>query len=285
MLSMWEVLKASKGLPVSDFYAAMWGRKMAVKYTVTELEGTLPLNFSSAGKPLMDYRIYGAEGGVGSQTTRGYALTMSLKQGMSVDRWLLVYIGNNPLGKDEYISFSEQKIYRRTGNLVNPNETYVGEWVAQDGTLTPASGDSTGYSVFEVTPGTTYTVKVFSPQSGDRSFAFVWYDSSGNFVDRNWHTGVTGSFSAIAPSNASIGRFQLAGRIDYVMTVNSFLNRKIVVVESDTAPAEYIPYLTPQDPPVPLLEIPTLKGSMTLDCEDSPKPEKMYIKYLEVKND
>lgn len=49
MISWWEVLKASKGLPVSDFYAAMWGKQIAGKYTITELEGPLPLTFNADG--------------------------------------------------------------------------------------------------------------------------------------------------------------------------------------------------------------------------------------------
>lgn len=70
MPKMWEVLKASKGLPVDDPIAALWGQKIAeeINWKITEITGTLPLTFLSNGGDLIDYRIYGTAEGAGVET-------------------------------------------------------------------------------------------------------------------------------------------------------------------------------------------------------------------------
>jgi len=61
MISWWEVLKASKGLPVNDYYAQMWGKQLgAAGYVIADLTAPLPLNITTDGTALLDYRIYGA---------------------------------------------------------------------------------------------------------------------------------------------------------------------------------------------------------------------------------
>ena len=51
----------------------------------------------------------------------------------------------------------------------------------------------------------------------------------------------------------------------------------------DTLPSEYIPYITPTDPPVPIPALPTIQGETIIDYNPSTtpavEPEKMYIKY------
>lgn len=66
----WEILKASKGLPVADQYAALWGKKIAEAggWKVTEITGELPLIFRADGSVLVDYRIYGTSEGAGVET-------------------------------------------------------------------------------------------------------------------------------------------------------------------------------------------------------------------------
>lgn len=65
MTSLRNVLKASKGLPVRDPMAAVWGRRIAARNAVGEVESTLPITITADGTALLDYRVYGAEGGVG----------------------------------------------------------------------------------------------------------------------------------------------------------------------------------------------------------------------------
>lgn len=60
MTSMYDVLKASKGLPVDDIFAELWGRKLSGNYTIATYTGTLPatLTGTKAGY-LNQYKIYG----------------------------------------------------------------------------------------------------------------------------------------------------------------------------------------------------------------------------------
>lgn len=60
MVSINDVLKASKGLPVDDIFAELWGRKLSGDYTIVTYTGTLPatLTGTKAGY-LHRYKIYG----------------------------------------------------------------------------------------------------------------------------------------------------------------------------------------------------------------------------------
>lgn len=57
MQSLYELLKASKGLPVSDSYAALWTKK--AESGIKTLTGRLPLFFSTSESKLRDWVIYG----------------------------------------------------------------------------------------------------------------------------------------------------------------------------------------------------------------------------------
>lgn len=60
MISIYDVLKASKGIHVDDTFAELWGRKLSNAYTVATYIGTLPatLTGTKAGY-LESYKIYG----------------------------------------------------------------------------------------------------------------------------------------------------------------------------------------------------------------------------------
>lgn len=63
-----ELLKASKGLPVKDPVAALWGRLNA-DWPITEITGTLPLHFKSrVTSALKNYLIFGTAEGAGVET-------------------------------------------------------------------------------------------------------------------------------------------------------------------------------------------------------------------------
>lgn len=57
-MTLYDALKASKGLPVSDSYAALWG-KSAAESGIKTLTGRLPLFFSTSESKLRDWVIYG----------------------------------------------------------------------------------------------------------------------------------------------------------------------------------------------------------------------------------
>jgi len=153
MISLWDVLKASKGLPVSDLYAAMWGRKMAVKYTVTELEGTLPMSIVSAGKPLMDYRIYGNTEQTGTPTPENPIMPESV--GERTENLFNLYRQRS----NTFVLDSTKYIY---GALADRQTTYPQQitelaYNNDSFTILTTSGAGIGFLV-EVEPNTTYTV-------------------------------------------------------------------------------------------------------------------------------
>ena len=57
MQSLYELLKASKGLPVSDSYAALWAKK--AESGIKTFTGRLPLFFRTSERKLRDWVIYG----------------------------------------------------------------------------------------------------------------------------------------------------------------------------------------------------------------------------------
>ena len=58
-MNLWDMFKASKGIPVSDPMAMLWGYQYRKKHSLSEISGVLPLDFTSRGEYLKDYRIYG----------------------------------------------------------------------------------------------------------------------------------------------------------------------------------------------------------------------------------
>ena len=59
MTSIYDVLKASKGIHVDDTFAYLWGRKLSNAYTVATYSGTLPATLQTVEGYLESYKIYG----------------------------------------------------------------------------------------------------------------------------------------------------------------------------------------------------------------------------------
>lgn len=59
MISIYDVLKASKGIHVDDTFAELWGRKLSNAYTVDTYSGTLPATLQTVEGYLKGYKIYG----------------------------------------------------------------------------------------------------------------------------------------------------------------------------------------------------------------------------------
>jgi len=58
-MNLFDMLKADKGIPVSDPMAMLWGYQYRKKHSLSEISGVPPLHFTSRGEHLLDYRIYG----------------------------------------------------------------------------------------------------------------------------------------------------------------------------------------------------------------------------------
>lgn len=59
MTSIYDVLKASKGIHVDDTFAELWGRKLSNAYSVATYTGTLPATLQTVRGYLVSYKIYG----------------------------------------------------------------------------------------------------------------------------------------------------------------------------------------------------------------------------------
>lgn len=68
MTSIYDVLKASKGIHVDDTFAELWGRKLSNAYTVDTYSGTLPATLQTVEGYLESYKIYGNTAQSGTPT-------------------------------------------------------------------------------------------------------------------------------------------------------------------------------------------------------------------------
>ena len=68
MISLNDVLLAMSNIPVDDPIAEIWGRGLQSGYKIIEYTGSLPITINENGDVLLDYRIYGADSGVGEPT-------------------------------------------------------------------------------------------------------------------------------------------------------------------------------------------------------------------------
>ena len=71
MLSLYEILKASKTGLAPDMWTALAGMNWSGAdsgHEVKELTGIPPLSFTADGTPLLDYTIYGNVGQTGTPT-------------------------------------------------------------------------------------------------------------------------------------------------------------------------------------------------------------------------
>lgn len=208
----------------------------------------------------------------------GYKLPMTIGDGNTAQT-VPVYIGENQLMEDEYVSYGEQKIYKRTENLFNINGLYS-TVVVQGQTFTkPRSAYF--FDVFSGTDGGDTPMdlqKSIPVTSGTYTLSFEESETNISvlFSDGETQTIITGS-SMVTPRTfdvSSDGYISIRCENPAVCSV-----KKLQIVKASTAPEQYIPYLQPTDPPVPFPEIPTIDGTTVIDYDGAPKPSQMYVKY------
>lgn len=210
----------------------------------------------------------------------GYKLPMTIGDG-NTSQTVPVYIGENQLDAGEYVSYGEQKMYKRTENLFDKIQ-YVANYIS--GKVIGDNGEEftaeyNGYSTYAipVAAGETYTLKgTTSKLIGNMNWLSRVYFLNGQkqFVRR--------SDPFFDDTSYSVYRFTVPNGITYIelQMCTKLTYDDVMLVKGSTAPGSYIPYgLTPTDPPVPLPEIPTIKGETVIDYDGDPKPSQMYVKY------
>lgn len=184
-----------------------------------------------------------------------------------------IYVGDEPLGEDEYISYGEQKVYRRTEQLFNAETAVYKNGVYKNDYGSETSYPMAGYyeTYIPITPGETiYVINV----SGNTNLTvrLYFYNAQKQWISRS--DGYLDDFSVVAPSNAAYAQLQIS--LQFIHSPNT-----IMITQGSTAPSTYIPYLQPEDPPVPLPALPTVDGTTITDYagQSAAVPSRFVAKY------
>lgn len=162
------------------------------RYGYTEIEGIPPIIFKGNGKNLIDYRIYGASGGVGDKTDNLFDLKKAVKK---------KYINSNG---DEVTSFSPS-----SENTLNHSD----------------------YVSIESNVNYTFTCTTSQNYSLENTIALCWFDENKNILSRNTKN-VRGninnySITALSPSTA---KYLIVNFIAYVDDAVFYLNEGTTTV-------------------------------------------------------
>lgn len=210
MLSLYEILKASKTGIAPDMWTALAGMNWGGKDSgaeVKELTGVPPLSFNADGTPLLDYLISGnmSQSGTPSPTT--------------------------PIQPSE--------CGERTGNLWNYT-IEQGGWIAAAGTIpTKLTPSDTNYPIrCRVDSIVPIPSRIMSLTCSDGiKIHFVWIDSNGySLGGSGWQR--NGS-TVTAPINATALTFILAKVDDTNCTPSDFKN---IMLSEGSTPLPYEPY-------------------------------------------
>lgn len=182
-----------------------------------------------------------------------------------------IYIGDTPLGEDEYVDYKEQKVYRRTENLFDKNATDTSKGYVDNAYLYYTglvNSETTSYNIseyIEVEPNTAYTL---SGVTGNAP-SICQYDENKIYL-----TGTKYQY------NATI-TFTTGSTTRYIrISIPKSTVDTIMLIKDTVAPSTYISYLQPQDPPVPLPALPTVDGTNIVDyAGQSAAPSRFYAKY------
>ena len=202
----------------------------------------------------------------------GYKLPMVVTNGTTTTT-TPIYIGSDPLAEDEYVDFGEQKVYRRTENLWNPN-TAEKKRILYNGTTT--NDGNHALNTIPVESGLNYVFYSAEVLSYAETF-YQFRDDNDEIVGSVRNSRGLQRALFTVPENATkvLMCFSRAWEDGII--------RDFGVYQMDTLPSEYIPYITPTDPPVPIPALPTIQGETIIDYNPSTtpavEPEKMYIKY------
>lgn len=185
-----------------------------------------------------------------------------------------IYIGDDPLEKDEYVDYAEQKVYRRTANVFNADIERGGIGTGS-GANTAASNRLRSAFMNSLLSAGTYTLKF----DGVNDVTMRAYDAEKNYertasILDKWYQS---PFTFTIDENLYI-RFVFRKSDDSVLYVDDISN--IMLTPGTTPPETYTPYLQPTDPPVPLPALPTCEGETIVDyAGESVAPEKVLLKY------
>lgn len=207
MTSMYDVLRASKGLPVDDIFAELWGRKLSGGYTIDVYTGTLPatLTGTKAGY-LHGYKIYGNTEQTGTPTP------------------------DNPIVPSE--------CGERTGNLFDENTITRNQSINYETGATFSSQSSYLSDYIDINDAVALSILISNTSgviASQSNRGWCFFDAQQNFISgMSWVGRTTNSATFTVnsvPENAKYLRFSVDKNID-----------AITLIKGSTAPTSYIPY-------------------------------------------
>lgn len=270
MVSINDVLKASKGVYVEDTFAQLWGRKLSNDYTIATYTGTLPatLTGTKAGY-LHSYKIYGNTEQTGTPTPE------------------------NPIVPQECGERTENMFsgeFSQFDNVGGTGNVYAYFYIPEDFTLTVIAKDT------HTIPSNVYLG--ITKDGGQYTGGFTWAILQRETVTKG---------DIITVKSSTNGYHYVSMYQKNASTLNWILGHYyVMLVLGSTEPEDYIPYgyklplvstgedidiyigsdtlsseeyvdsgigkiyrmvdgtLTPVDPPVPFPQIPTSAGSTTI---------------------
>ena len=189
-----------------------------------------------------------------------------------------IYIGDTQLCEDEYVDYGEQKAYRRTENLFNKAKAEIGSLTYNGEELSSTTAIRSDY--MPVSAGETYYVNVYD------GFYFQYcagYNGTRFVTEIVLNTPPIPSKQAIIiPENVdSIRIIFRKSRVTPYPNVEDPDLVNATVTKGSTAPEQYIPYLQPEDPPVPIPALPTVDGGNVVDYagQSAAVPSRFVAKY------
>lgn len=213
MLSLYEILKASKTGIAPDMWTALAGMNWGGKdsgHEVKELTGIPPLSFRADGTPLLDYLISGNMTQTGTPTPQ------------------------NPI--------QPQECGERTGNLFDANTIEVGGIDIRTGE--EVVNDSRRRSGFiEVTPSTAYYISRLIDESNTSILWVLGYDSSKQVItdgSGTYHSVVVNGQLALNVSSRQFTTTATTKYIRWYVTANGSYSDIMLNAGSTALP--YEPY-------------------------------------------
>ena len=190
-----------------------------------------------------------------------------------------LYIGDSKLGEEEYLDYGEQKVYKRTENLWNPQNTdtskgyHIGYLYSDGRTENLDNWRITEY--IEVEPNTNYTLMWTANTSPSATApSIVEYDSAKVYL-RGTAYNAHNIITITTHSDTRYVRFSTKAT-SWSNNVPRF-NKGTSVVD--------LPYFQPTDPPVPLPEITAYKGENTLSSTETVGKVSVTGKIKEAENE
>jgi hypothetical protein len=192
---------------------------------------------------------------------------------------LPIYIGSDPLGKDEYIDYQAGKVYRRTAQLVQSYRQGSGFSMLVLNRIVSVNLFKVNAPISVKILDNSYQFAIFGVSSdGFARWAQinkiytedVTYDSG--WKSEPFQCNDTTSYAyGIVVRKSNNDNFDPSSFGDYLVAINDI---------SSNLPETYMPYLQLTDPPVALPALPTCEGTTIVDYAGSgTAPEKVYFEY------